>query len=114
MTPTPERRWFRFSLRTLFVVVSLICGAGAWTQYPLHWIREREAVLARDDVAVPVACFLTLNVWDSPPWPLNWFGAEAAGFPAFYLPAGTTDDELARIQRLFPETDVKRVRGPLR
>jgi len=33
MTSTPKRRWFRFSLRTLFVVVTVAAcyiGWGAW------------------------------------------------------------------------------------
>ena len=30
MTPASNRRWFRFSLRTLFVVVTLVCIALGW------------------------------------------------------------------------------------
>jgi len=29
----PNRRWFRFSLRTLFMVVTLVAGALAWAAY---------------------------------------------------------------------------------
>jgi hypothetical protein len=47
MTPATKRRWFRFSLRTLFVVVTLLC---CWLGYQLNWIRQRHAVLSRPGV----------------------------------------------------------------
>lgn len=44
----PSRRRFRFSLRTLFVVVSVLgIASGGWSAYHLHWIRQREQFLAR-------------------------------------------------------------------
>jgi hypothetical protein len=36
--PTSKRRWFRYSLRTLFVVVTLF---ALWMGYHLNWIRQR-------------------------------------------------------------------------
>ncbi len=36
-TPTANRRWLRFSLRTLFVVVTVLC---VWLGYELNWIRH--------------------------------------------------------------------------
>jgi hypothetical protein len=36
-------RWFRFSLRTLFVLVTVSC---VWLGYHLNWIRERQAFIA--------------------------------------------------------------------
>ncbi len=44
MTLAPKRRWFRFSLRTLFVVVTVF---GIWLGYELNWIRERHAIIER-------------------------------------------------------------------
>jgi hypothetical protein len=38
-----RRRWFAFSLRTLFVMVTAF---GCWLGYQLHWIRVRELFLA--------------------------------------------------------------------
>ena len=38
-----NRRWFRFSLRTLFVAMTLL---GGWLGYELNWLRERHAMLA--------------------------------------------------------------------
>ena len=107
--PKTKRRWFRFSLRTLFVVVTVLGAGAGWVVYQLNWIRQRDAVLKREEIV-----FLTrLNPvpgqsWNSPPWPLAWFGAEAAGSPEFLLPDTTPDEDVARIQRLFPETRVVR------
>ncbi len=43
MTPTPNRRWLRFSLRTLFVVVTVL---ACWLGWQLFVIRDRQAVKA--------------------------------------------------------------------
>jgi hypothetical protein len=43
MTPAPKRRWFAFSLRMMFVVVTILGFAMSWVVYQLNWIRERHA-----------------------------------------------------------------------
>ncbi len=45
MNRNPERRWLRFSLRTVFVGVTVF---GCWLAYELDWIRQRHALLAED------------------------------------------------------------------
>ncbi len=92
----------------MFVVMTLSGCAVGWIFYHLEWIRQRRAVLERDDVAVPIIDFVTKEAWDYPPWPLGWFGAQAAGHPVLFLPTDTSDAELARVQALFPETTVHR------
>ena len=42
-TPAPKRLWFRWSLRTVFVVVTVF---GCWLGYELNWIRQRHNFLA--------------------------------------------------------------------
>ena len=42
-SPTPNRRRFRFSLWTLFAAVTVT----AFLLYPLSWIQQRHAILAR-------------------------------------------------------------------
>ncbi len=101
------RRWFRFSLLGLLVTVTIAAGAAGWIAYHLNWIRQREAVLARDDLAIPIVSFVTT----SPPWPLGWFGTTLTGIPEFYLPEATSDEELERVRRLFPEKYVTRLGG---
>jgi hypothetical protein len=44
MTLVPKRRWPRFTLRTLFVVVTVF---GVWLGWQLNWIRQRHVYLAR-------------------------------------------------------------------
>jgi hypothetical protein len=48
----PNRRWLRFSLRTLFVVVTVFC---VWLGYHVNWIHQRRALLNEQNVAVSFA-----------------------------------------------------------
>src|SRR5438128_2274316 len=43
MSAFPTRRWFRFSLRTIFVVVTVLAIALGWNA---HRLRERQKLLA--------------------------------------------------------------------
>ena len=111
MTPAPKRRWFRFSLRTLFVVMTVF---ACWLGYEINWIRQRHIVVG--DTQVQTARYY-LGVWiDSKtrqshsrriysvaPWPLNWLGEP--GYWGVALKQGTSDDEVARVRRLFPEAE---------
>jgi hypothetical protein len=42
---TPQRRWFRFSLRTLFVVVTVACAPCGWLGRQFYVARERQELL---------------------------------------------------------------------
>lgn len=42
MTPAPKRRWFRFSLATLFVVVTLL---GSWLGWNVRTVRQRRDMI---------------------------------------------------------------------
>lgn len=46
LTPTAKRRWFRFRLRTLFVVSTVIC---LWLGYELNWIRQRQEFVTQEE-----------------------------------------------------------------
>ena len=43
MTAPPKRHWFRFSLRTLFVVVTIF---GVWFGWQLKLVRNRKVILS--------------------------------------------------------------------
>jgi hypothetical protein len=45
MTPAPKRRWFRYSLRTLFVVVTAVC---CWLGWQAKMVNDRRAM--RNDI----------------------------------------------------------------
>jgi hypothetical protein len=54
MTP-PRRRWFAFTLRTMFVGVTMLGILSAWVGYSYNWIIERHQFRRSRaiDVAVP-------------------------------------------------------------
>ena len=109
-TPAPQRRWLRFSLRGLFVAITIF---GCWLGYQLNWIRQRHAWLASPE-AKSENFFLTREN-DHPPGMLWLFGEP--GFDSIHLtmpprkiaregsPVLTPEEmERARlVQRLFPE-----------
>jgi hypothetical protein len=43
MTIAPKRRWPRFTLRTLFVAVTVLGAASSWVHSQLDWIKQRHA-----------------------------------------------------------------------
>ena len=106
-TPAPKHRWFAFSLRAMFVVVTVLC---IWLGWNLHQVQEREMLLK----AMP-ARGVRLQQFDgivvSGPLPLAWrvLGAQPLDFNWIILPKGEfTDDEVARIRIHFPDAAVSR------
>jgi hypothetical protein len=109
-----RRPWFRFSLRTVFVVVTVVAifGTLAWA---IHWKRQRQEAIARlDYVGYPreprpeeigVLRPLPKNGWAyygrSSPFPLWLIGEK--GIYLFASTAPLPEDEFHRICALFPE-----------
>jgi hypothetical protein len=53
MTETkPKRRWFRFGLRTLFVLMTIFGVVSGWVAYQFNWIRQRHEFLLNKGVIV--------------------------------------------------------------
>jgi hypothetical protein len=51
MDAAPKRRWYQFSLRTFFVLVTIVCiGFGWWVHWCKEWIRQRHEALERGEV----------------------------------------------------------------
>jgi hypothetical protein len=104
---TPNERWPRFTLRTMFVVVTVVgIALGlAWTNWR---VRERE----RWQEELPARGALLGKVISESPSkqvPFLWaiFGARPIGL--IVLPdSALTDDELTELARLFPEATIKR------
>jgi hypothetical protein len=46
--PKPRRRWFRYSLRTMFVVVTILSVPLGFVAYQLNWIQNRNRELQLD------------------------------------------------------------------
>jgi len=99
MTP-PRRRWFAFSLRTMFVGVVLIAASLALVRHQLDWIEERHQEFLWEEGDLGDA---------PPPWHL-WIFGERYGVEGMSI--GVTDpdvgapEERERMQRLFPEARV--------
>ncbi len=98
----PRRRWFRFafSLRTLFVVVTMF---GCWLGYSLNWIRERHAAFhdrRLDIVRLSPPAF-------SPAAPqLLWLFGESGITGVYLMDPELTTGDLERLKSLFPEACV--------
>jgi hypothetical protein len=115
--PTPpRRRWFQFTLRTLFVVATAF---GVWLGWERHRVAEREAVaqlvLARhgviDNSNEGNADFLVANyqllVGDKPNRiPRIWLYMGARPIQRLMVPLGEFSlEERRRIKAAFPELD---------
>jgi hypothetical protein len=114
----PRRRWFRFTfgLRTLFVLVTVLCVVpGGWVAYQLNWIRERHAFLdqcKREQsegfgdwslIAIPNDREFRPMGPMLPPDALRIFGEE--GGAGFAVVRDIGPQQLANAERLFPEAN---------
>jgi hypothetical protein len=115
MTLPPNRRWFQWSLRTLFVVVTALC---VWLGYHLNWIRERHALLDEPNVT---ASFLPMQ--HAPSFSLRLLGERGANsvfleYPDWVFPKSSESDEAQkqkqRSARFFPEAEVRVWTGTVR
>jgi hypothetical protein len=104
MSEGEKRRWFRFSLRTLFVVVTL-AALMPWLAVNLHWMHQRSAMI--DSRWYP------LEGEKRAPWPLWLFGARGFARINARVPpekvAGIQEAARAgriHYQRIFPEVEV--------
>jgi hypothetical protein len=92
-------RWFRFRLRTLFVIVLLVSLPLAAVPYVESWETERIEV-------ANLPCYRS-NPWHDgadAPWIL-WFSYREHGAETIYL-TRPTPEEVERVRRLFPESQV--------
>jgi len=105
MSQTSKPRRFRFSLRASIVLMTVVAILVALVVYPLTWIRKRGAWRAPSSGAM----FSTLPA--NAPWPLAIYGEKGESWIELKQ---ATDEQLADVQRLFPEaTVVKHVPQPV-
>ena len=109
---TTRRSCFRFSLRTLFVVVGLVGILAAWIAYNLEWVHERRKAL---EILRHVKSPLTAVNFAGPTSPPNHFplGLRLLGeqkLHTIYLEVAKGDISAIKashkIKRIFPEAHV--------
>jgi hypothetical protein len=109
----PPRRWFRFSLRTTFVVLTIFGGGLGWIGWQTSIVQERASVrewlrvrrgAARDHLD-QIRQDPTVRQWD-PPLVRQWFGDYALA--GILLPPDCTDIEAERVKAAFSEASILR------
>ena len=103
--PPTRRRWFQFSLRTLFVVVTVL---GVFIVYHVNWIRQRDE--ARDWLISSgygrVDSQLTPPEPCTAPWGLRILfegGESIVVLRKQVIPANELRSSALRMKSLFPE-----------
>ena len=96
----PHRRWFRFSLRTLFVLMTVLGAGLGWLGVQLKWIRDRHQALEKwDNDQHVVNAYEPLSDVEAP-WSLRLFGE-------FGVDGITVEqNQVSEYQKLFPEAEV--------
>jgi hypothetical protein len=110
MTPSPKRRWFRWSLRTMFVVVTVF---GCWLGWEFHFFRERQELRRWMDNGLHggsitpefverrgarLARPVTIPIWR------KWLGDEPVA--VLFPPEGATPAQCERVVTYFPEATI--------
>ena len=114
MSEIPKRRWFRYSLRTLFVGVTVF---ACWLGYQLNWIRQRHEFVGQR--LTPAGHSLYPRIVSTgggaagAPRTLRLFGERGYAHISISLFQGGQDHppddrrELEMARRLFPEAQLE-------
>ena len=87
------RRWFRFSLRTLFILLTLF---GVWLGVQVKWIRDRNQLIETNR--------LSTEAGGVAPWTIRLLGEP--GYATIFVNANYGQSLDNEVQRLFPEAVV--------
>ncbi len=104
--PKPKRRWYQFSLRTLLVVVTLICVVvGGYVHWQAEIVRERKQMRSRIvELGGSIATDSDREPLSRVPWLRRVLGDEPVA--EINMEFGTPDSELLKIREAFPEAEV--------
>ena len=126
MHDKPRRRWFRYSLRTFFVLLTLFGIWLAWQFNLLHqrqatrrwvernggtvdvWVRPEPLTVSAGSLALEITSYQRVHGPEEEPEIPAWrrlLGDEAIN--QIMLHASATKTEEARVKRLFPEAKVE-------
>ena len=117
MNTAPTRRWFRFSLRTLFVVMTVF---GCWLGWNLRQVRQRQRLVnfistpvgmypfeERPSVGLPSLFILPNGAKSSVPLSWRLLGAKPITTPIVRKYVVLSPEDLRRIEWLLPEVTIK-------
>jgi hypothetical protein len=109
MTPI-NRRWFRFSLRTLLVGMALLAVVGGWLGAQVDRARNRRNAIHQIEADGGRVYGLGESAHHRPKWLLKLDLAlgDFGEVTAVVLPDNFGDNDAARITQLFPEAVVHR------
>jgi hypothetical protein len=94
-----KRRWSRFSLQSVFVLIGVASVPMGWAAYQLNWIRERHEFItnhSKHPHNPPPPVRLDAQF----PWALQLFGEK----PVSRLWVASSDGEME--EQLFPEASI--------
>jgi hypothetical protein len=116
MNDKPRRRWFNFSLRTLFILVTVLC---CWLGWEMSVVRSRQAALSR--IKGNMAFSVTTAQSYRERWPAGMSVPTLATIPLVRRLLGDeaiqeivvhrwfqsfSEEELSRLTRAFPEAQL--------
>ena len=108
--PPKKSRWRQFGLRTLFVLVTMVCIAAAWLIRQKQWADERRGFRFWQPNGA-VGYWSHNNRPIDPPFPLKLFGED--GCEGIFMSRDATSRQVERARQLFPEAEIKIVPVPL-
>ena len=110
-----RRRWFRYSLRTFFVLIAVAGCAMAWLKWNLGQVRQREALLQKLRHPLNTQAFFVEDIgWDGPPpspkVPVTWSLLGARPVAIIHLQRYRLSvEEERQIREWFPEATIMNV-----
>lgn len=122
----PRRRWFRFTLRTLFVLLTVFGLGGGWLVSQINLLKERRLLVARIEQCRRNAFAHSFAMYSPDDYPGVSLTADRywcslgprllgdTGYHFLRLPQHVTAGEAQRYVKAFPEAFIVReiVRGP--
>ena len=98
--PKPKkRRWFRFSLRTMFVLVTVFCGLLGWVEWNRRIMQERKASFR--GVSSGEYLYATTFSDDPAPCPRNLMGDQM--LEEIFVKQSCPDRALDRLRAAYSE-----------
>jgi hypothetical protein len=106
--PPKPRSWFRFSLRTMFIAVTLVAALGSWLASEYLTTRKREHLLERMNKCVVTSDPYIPGLKEAQLAHTGWIRWTLGGedYKKFTVSTGMLSSDKEELQRLFPEASI--------